>query len=76
MTHRAVPLREFLDRKPINISNLSNVITGSLVELQFELRHFRIKQSKVDSFNAPMQQIQILNQVKLGPSLLLKENNR
>jgi hypothetical protein len=67
MTHRAVPLREFLDRKPINISNLSNVITGSLVELQFELRHFRIKQSKVDSFYAYIQQIQILKPGEARP---------
>jgi hypothetical protein len=33
---------------------------GALVEVHFELRHFRIQKKKVDSFNATVQQVLIL----------------
>lgn len=55
--------------------DLTDVITGAIIEIQFELRHYSIKQSKIDSFNATIQQIRVLKSGKPRPPTAFKRKD-
>lgn len=48
------------------------MLAGALVELQFELPHFPIGSKNVDSFNASVEQVQILEPGQECPPTLFK----
>lgn len=75
LTHRAVPLPVFVGSKPIGIHDTSDVLHGAVIELQFELLHFPIAQKNLDSFNASIQQIQVLRPGESRPATAFKRQN-
>ena len=72
LTHRAMPLRVFLNGKPVPISKTNDVMEGAMVEIQFELLHFPIGTQKKYSFNACVQQVQILQPGENRPATAFK----
>ena len=75
LTHRATPLRVFLNGKPVPISKINDVMEGAVVEIQFELLHFPIGAQKKHSFNACVQQIQILQPGENRPATAFKRKS-
>ena len=74
-SHRAVPLRVFSNGKPVGIHDVRNTLTGAVVEMQFELHHYPIRQKNVDSFNASIQQIQVIQPGETRPQTAFKRQS-
>ena len=74
-THKAVPLWVFANGKPVIIHDLQKVLPGTVVKMQFELHHFPIQQKNVDSFNAYIQQIQVIRPGKNRPQTAFKRQS-
>ena len=75
LTHRAIPLRVFLDGKPVHITNLEEIMMGAVIEIQFELLHYPISAARKHSFNAIIQQIQILQRGENRPPTAFKRKS-
>ena len=71
-SHHAVPLRVFSNGKPVGICDVHNMLTGAVVEMQFELHHYAIQQKNVDSFNASIQQIPVIQPGETHPQTAFK----
>lgn len=74
-THRAVPLRVFLKNKLVDARRLNDILTGAVIEIQFELQHFSIHGKKIESFNASMQQVQVLRPGESRPPTAFKRQD-
>lgn len=74
-THRAVPLQVFSNGKPVSIHDVRKVLTGAIVKLQFKLHHYPIRQKNVDSFNASIQQIQVIKPGETRPQTAFKRQS-
>jgi len=68
----AMPLWVFHNGKPVNIWDIEKVISGTLVEIQFKLCHFTICNKDFDSFNATVQQLQVLQPGWERPATIFK----
>lgn len=75
LTHCTVPLRIYVDGKAIGIHDAVEILRGAVVELQFELQHFPIVQKNLHSFNASIQQIQVLRPGEARPPTAFKRKN-
>ncbi|KAN0137727.1 hypothetical protein V8E53_004483 [Lactarius tabidus] len=75
-THRAIPLRVFRDEKLVNVNDIMDVLAGALIEMHFEIRHYAIKGSDppLDSFNASIQQIMVLQPGEARPPTAYKRS--
>ncbi|KAN0130933.1 hypothetical protein V8E53_011311 [Lactarius tabidus] len=75
-THRAVPLRVFLNEKLIDVDHVMDVLVGALIEMHFELRHYAIQGSTppLDSFNANIEQIMVLQPGEARPPTAYKQS--
>ncbi|KAN0141070.1 hypothetical protein V8E53_000826, partial [Lactarius tabidus] len=75
-THRAVPLRVFLNEKLIDVDHVMDVLVGALIEMHFELRHYAIQGSTppLDSFNANIEQIMVLQPGEARPPTAYKRS--
>jgi hypothetical protein len=75
-THRAIPLRVFIDDKLTAVNDITNVLTGALIEIHFELRHYAIKgtTTPLDSFNANIEQIIIIQPGEARPPTAYKRS--
>jgi hypothetical protein len=56
----AVPLPVYIDEQFVEPTNVSQMLSGALVEINFELRHFCIQKIREDSFNSYIEQIDVL----------------
>lgn len=74
-THRATPLCVFLNNKIVDAHDVNDILEGALVEIQFELKHFSIQTKKIESFNASIQQVQILRPGESRPPTAFKRQN-
>ena len=74
-TYRANPLRVFARDAFVEARNVNDVIRGALVEMHFELNHYCIRGKNQDSFNAHIQQIQVLQPGKPRPLNAYKRKN-
>ena len=71
-THHATPLHVFLNNKLVNALHANNILKGAVIEIWFELKHFSIQPKKIESFNASIQQIQILQPRESWPPTAFK----
>jgi hypothetical protein len=74
-THCAVPMRVFVNNKPVKVHNINDVLESAVVEIQFELQHFSIHPKKIESFNASIQQIQVLCPGESRPPTVFKRED-
>ena len=74
-SYHAIPLHIFHNRKAVPMRNVKSIIEGAIVEIQFELRHFPIKNKTFNSFNASLLQVQILEPGQERPPTLFKRKN-
>ena len=74
-SHRAVPLRVFVDKKLIAPDDVCNVLTGALIELHFELYHFAIQAKDIHSFNAKIEQVMVLQPGQTRPDTIYKRSS-
>jgi hypothetical protein len=79
-THVVQPLRVYKDDKYIEPSDVNNVLKGSLVEIHFSLKHYRIFRrdegtKAFDSFNATIEQILVLKPGELRETSYYKRKN-
>ena len=58
--YEAMPLPVYINDWFVKPSDVYKAVRGAIVEVQFELRHFRIQKKKVDSYNAKVLQVFIL----------------
>ena len=68
-------MRVFVKGNPVRIHDLCNVLTGAVIEMQFKLHHFPIQQKNVDSFNASIQQIQVIQPGEMRPQTAVKRQS-
>ncbi|KAN0136342.1 hypothetical protein V8E53_005710 [Lactarius tabidus] len=75
-THCTVPLWVFLHEKLIDVDNVLDILTGVLIEIHFELCHYTIKgkDPALDSFNANIEQIMILQPGESHPATAHKRS--
>lgn len=73
--YEAMPLPVYIDDRFVKPSDAYEALKGAIVEVQFELRHFRIQKKKVDSFNAKVQQIFVLKPGVPRPRSVFKRWN-
>ena len=73
-THRAVPLRVFVEKRLISPNDICNVLAGALVDLHFELYHYSIRSKNVDSFNAKIEQVMVLQPGESRPDTIYKRS--
>ncbi len=62
--YRTTPLVVFEGKTFIGVNDVQNKIKGAVVELHFQLHHFCIWPKKLDSFNATIEQVLILQEGK------------
>jgi hypothetical protein len=72
---KAVPLPVYVDDRFIKPVDVYEVLKGALVEVQFELHHYRIQKKKFDSFNATVQQVLVLKPGVARPATAFKRHN-
>lgn len=73
-THRAIPLRVYTKKKLISIEHVPEVLSGALIELHFELRHFEIAAKKLHLFNGTIEQIMVLQPGQSRPATIYKRH--
>lgn len=73
-THRAVPLCVFVEKRLIPPDDICNVLAGALVDLHFELYHYSIHSKDVDSFNAKIEQVMVLQPGESRPDTIYKRS--
>ena len=73
--YNAIPLRVFRNGEAVQMADIEKAIAGVLVEVQFELRHFAITTKKFDSFNASLEQMQILELGRECPPNVFKRKD-
>ena len=73
-SHRAVPLRVFVNKRLIPPEDVCDILTGALIELHFELYHFSIQSQNVESFNVKIEQVMVLQPGKPRPATLYKRS--
>ena len=73
--YRAMPLCVFRNGKPVNVCDIKKTIAGALIEVQFELRHFAIHNKEFDSFNATLQQLQVIEPGRECPATIFKRKD-
>lgn len=71
----ACPLPVYAGDRFIRLKDVHAMMKGALVAVHFELKHFYIKGKKEDSFNATVQQIDILQPGKARPANAFKRRN-
>ena len=71
----ACPLAVYVNDRFIQPLDVQAILTGALVEVQFELRHFSIAKKKEDSYNATIKQVLILQPGVERPSNAFKRRN-
>jgi hypothetical protein len=56
----AWPLRVYRDNVFVEPGNVNEALTDAMVEVYFTIRHFYIREKKFDTFQADIQQIEIV----------------
>ena len=73
--YQAIPMPVFVKDKFVELADVEETITGALVEIHFEFRHYHIKSKEQDSFNATVQQILVLQPGTIRPSTPYKRKS-
>ena len=73
-SHRAVPLHVYVKKKLIGVEDVPDILSGALVELHFELRHFEIATKDLHSFNGNIEQIMVLQPSQPRPATVFKRH--
>ena len=62
----------FVEKRLIPPNDICNILAGALFNLHFELYHYSIRSKDIDSFNAKIEQLMVLQPGKTQPDTIYK----